>query len=148
MSGTLTPNGVFVSSRQFAFSQDAVFAAFSDASMLAKWWGPEGFTNTFERFDFTPQGRWTFIMHAPDGKKYPNENVFLETSKARICIRHDCAPYFTLTVLLTPVGNATQLHWEQAFDDPELARSLASIILPANEQNLDRLQAVLLHECS
>ena len=29
-----------------------VFAAFSEANRLAAWWGPDGFTNTFEQFEF------------------------------------------------------------------------------------------------
>jgi uncharacterized protein YndB with AHSA1/START domain len=143
MSGKLDANGVFSTERLIAFSRDKVFEAFSDATKLARWWGPTGFTNTFESFDFTPHGRWTFIMHGPDGSSYQNENVFLGISKERIVIRHDCAPFFTLTVNLSAVGEHTQLRWSQAFDDPEFAKKVAEMILPANEQNLDRLQAVL-----
>jgi uncharacterized protein YndB with AHSA1/START domain len=31
-----------------------VFAAFEQADQLARWWGPKGFTNTFEQFEFFP----------------------------------------------------------------------------------------------
>src|SRR5207253_34758 len=33
---------------------------------------------TFNTCDFKPGGRWSFIMHGPDGRSYPNENVFAE----------------------------------------------------------------------
>ncbi|EMO29454.1 toxin-antitoxin system, toxin component domain protein [Leptospira interrogans serovar Bataviae str. HAI135] len=40
------------------------------------WWGPKGFTNTFETMDVRPGGIWKFIMHGPDGTDYPNLIVF------------------------------------------------------------------------
>ena len=82
-------------------------------------------------------------MHGPDGKNYPNESVFLEVSPEKIVIRHINAPNFTLTVTLKGVGNQTDLHWHQAFDDPQVAASIEHIIVPANEQNLNRLHASL-----
>jgi hypothetical protein len=35
------------------------------------------------------------------------------------------------------------LHWSQTFDDPQVTPSIGHIIEPANEQNLNRLHAVL-----
>ena len=37
---------------------EVVFAAFEE-ERLARWWGPDGFTNTFHEFSFTPGGRWS-----------------------------------------------------------------------------------------
>lgn len=82
-------------------------------------------------------------MHGPDGKNYLNESVFLEVSPNRIIIRHANAPNFTLTVTITEVRGQTELHWHQAFDDPHVAASIEHIIVPANEQNLNRLHATL-----
>jgi hypothetical protein len=31
--------------------------------------------------------------------------------------------------------------WSQAFDNPEVAKRIEHIVVPANEQNLDRLAA-------
>ena len=50
---------------------------------------------------------------------------------------------FTLTITLEEADGQTNLHWRQAFDDPRVAASLAHIIVPANEQNLNRLQTAL-----
>lgn len=58
-------------------------------------------------------------------------------------IKHVCAPHFTLTVLLQPRGAATELSWSQAFDDAAVAESVRHIVEPSNEQNLDRLEALL-----
>jgi hypothetical protein len=34
--------------------------------------------------------------------------------------------------------------WEQEFEKPDVARGIAHIVVPANEQNLDRLTAEVL----
>lgn len=34
--------------------------------------------------------------------------------------------------------------WSQAFESPELAAKMEAIVVPANEQNLDRLAAEVL----
>ena len=131
-------------SRWLPFAPAAVYAAFQDGQALARWWGPEGFRNTFEVFEFRPGGLWRFVMHGPDGRDYPNESRFeaLEPG-ARVCLRHVCAPHFTLDVRLQADGAGTRVHWAQTFDDPATARAVAAYAGPGNEQNLDRLTRVL-----
>jgi hypothetical protein len=51
-----------------------------------------------------------------------------------------------LTVTLTARGEHTHLAWNQEFESPEVAEQLRPICEPANEQNLDRLQALLAGE--
>jgi hypothetical protein len=53
---------------------------------------------------------------------------------------------YTLTVTLTPRGGQTHLAWIQEFETPDAAAKLRHIAYPANEQNLDRLQALLREE--
>lgn len=127
-------------SRTLPYPPQAIYDAFASPQVLATWWGPDGFTNTFEQFEFQVGGRWVFVMHGPDGKSYPNQSQFvaLEPGK-RVVIRHDCAPYFTLTVTLQAVAGGTHLTWEQTFDDSATAQAVARIVGSANEQNLDRL---------
>ena len=135
---------IFRAERTLPYSPLAVYGAFASAPLLATWWGPDGFTNTFEDFDFQVGGRWVFVMHGPDGSSYPNQSVFTELEPGRrIVIRHDCLPYFTLSVQLSAVAGGTHLMWEQAFDDAETARAVEAIVVPANEQNLDRLTRAL-----
>jgi len=130
--------------RSFSVAPREVFAAFEQPDRLAQWWGPSGFTNTFERFEFRPGGRWVFMMHGPNGTDYPNESVFREIQpNTRIVIEHVVKPWFTLTVTLSARGDGTHLTWVQEFESPDVAASLRGLIIPANEQNLDRLQALL-----
>jgi uncharacterized protein YndB with AHSA1/START domain len=131
-------------SRTLPFSPMAVYAAFASPDLLARWWGPDGFSNTFEVFEFRVGGKWKFIMHGPDGKTYPNESVFAQLEPgSKVVIEHVCAPYFTLTVALAPVAGGTLVSWEQVFADAATAQAVKEIVEPANEQNLDRMTRVL-----
>lgn len=65
-----------VISRLVDAPQHLVWQAFSQPEHLIKWWGPTGFTNTFEKFEFREGGEWLFMMHGPDGKDWPNKIVF------------------------------------------------------------------------
>lgn len=134
----------FTTSRQFAAAPSAIFAAIQDAERLARWWGPDGFSNRFDIFEFKAGGKWAFTMIGPDGKTYPNESVFsgIEIDR-RVVIQHVCQPIFQLTITLEPSSGGTLLRWEQRFADAEVAQAVRHIVEPANEQNLDRLSVEL-----
>ena len=85
-------------------------------------------------------------MVGPDDKRYANENTFVSLRPGvQLVIQHACEPHFTLTVDLASRedGKATLLTWTQTFDDAAVAAAFRHIVVPANEQNLDRLAAVL-----
>lgn len=129
-------------SRELLASVEAVFAAIQDPVRLARWWGPSGFTNTFEVFEFKAGGRWKYVMHGPGGKDYRNESEFAEiVPNALVRIRHLSHPHYLLSITLSPSAKGTLVSWEQAFEDPRAAEGLRHIVEPANEQNLDRLAA-------
>ncbi len=130
--------------RHLPFPADTVYAAFADPACLAAWWGPDGFTNTFHAFEFTPGGRWDYTMHGPDGRDYPNRSVFAALDPGRrVVIEHVNAPLFTLTLTLGEAEGGTDVHWHQDFHDPAVAEALRAVCVPSNEQNLDRLHAAL-----
>jgi uncharacterized protein YndB with AHSA1/START domain len=138
--------GVFITSRVLPYRPDTIFAAFENPETLSRWWGPNGFTNTFEIFEFRVGGRWHFVMHGPDGANYPNENAFIElNAPSRLVIQHLSQPHFVLTVTLAEEAGGTKITWHQVFDDKSLGAKIRHIIEPANEQNLDRLAAALAH---
>ena len=121
-----------------------VFKAFADPSHLARWWGPDGFRNTFEEFDFRPGGTWRFTMHGPDGTDYPNRSVFLDIEEpARIVLEHESAPAFRMTITLADESGRTRIDWRMLFESAALRDRIATYAVPANEQNFDRLQAEL-----
>lgn len=135
---------ILCTERTVPFPPATVYMAFAISEVLAEWWGPDGFTNSFETFDFRSGGDWKFQMHGPDGTSYENKNIFITlVPGSRLVIRHDCAPFFTLTVRLTAVSGGTHLSWEQAFDDARTAQAVKDVVEPANEQNLNRLTRAL-----
>jgi uncharacterized protein YndB with AHSA1/START domain len=136
----------FSTSREIPATIDQVFAAFNDPERLARWWGPAGFTNTFKVCELKPGGQWSYIMHGPNGKNFPNESVFEEISSRKIVIQHVSEPKYRLTLDLAPSAAGTVVSWSQAFERSEVAKRIEHIVVPANEQNLDRLSAEVLRQ--
>ena len=132
----------FNTERNLSATPQDVFAAIQNPARLARWWGPKGFTNRFQVFEFQPGGQWVFDMVGPDGTVYANESVFerIEANQ-QVVIRHVCQPHFTLTITLESSATGTRVLWSQVFDDAEVAQAVAHIVKPANEENLDRLSA-------
>lgn len=136
----VTKESPFKTSREIPASIDEVFAAIATPARLARWWGPAGFTNTFHLCEFKTGGRWSFIMHGPDGRHCPNENLFADIEPPnKIVIQHVSEPRFVLTVTLTPSATGTRVSWTQVFENPDIAARVKDIVVFANEQNLDRL---------
>jgi predicted dehydrogenase/uncharacterized protein YndB with AHSA1/START domain len=135
---------VFATTRSLPQSATQVFEAITNPALLAQWWGPDGFRNTFHTFTCQTGGAWEFTMHGPDGTDYPNTSVFTHVlAGERVVIRHTCAPLFTLTLGLVPTDQGTHIDWCQVFDSPLPSDAVADFIRQANEQNLDRWAQVL-----
>jgi len=131
-------------SRVFAASPMEVYAAFVSAERVARWWGPKGFRNTFEVFEPRPGGSWRFVMHGPDRGNYPNDSRFdALVPGERVVIRHLSRPWYTLTIALAAEGAGTRLTWSQEFDTARDFATVRRFAEPANEENLDRLEAEL-----
>ncbi|WIL21366.1 MAG: SRPBCC domain-containing protein [Geothrix sp.] len=117
-----------------------MFAAIQDPARLARWWGPAGFTNTFQTFEFREGGSWLFTMHGPDGTDYPNQSEFLEiVPHSMVRIRHVNLPHFELSIALEPSAAGTLVSWIGVFENREFAENMRQFLETANEQNLDRL---------
>jgi uncharacterized protein YndB with AHSA1/START domain len=131
-------------SRLVAARPEQVYAAIVSPERLARWWGPKGFRNTFQVFEPRPGGSWRFVMHGPNGADYPNDSVFEALVPAeRVVIRHLSRPRFVLTVALAAEGAGTRLTWRQAFDSAADCEAVRHVVVQANEENLDRLEAEL-----
>ncbi|MBD2867501.1 SRPBCC family protein [Paenibacillus arenilitoris] len=133
----------FVSTRVLNASPALVYEAWTNPEHLAQWWGPDGFTNTFREFDLRPGGIWEFVMHGPNGADYANKSEFVEIGPERIVLRHLSAPHFQLTAIFEDDGGKTRLTWRQLFEEAAVFNAIKKIAAPANEQNLDRLEAQL-----
>lgn len=131
-----------VRSLLIAASPAEVYAAIRDPGRIARWWGPDGFTNTVHVFEFVAGGLWTLTMHGPDGQDYPNESRILLVEPDRVfAIEHFSGHHFILTLDLEEQPDGTLVNWQQTFDTVEHYQSLAAFIATANQQNLERLAA-------
>lgn len=133
-----------ISTRVFDVPQELVFRAWTTPDLLARWWGPHGFTNTFHECDIRPGGTWRLTMHGPDGTDYPNHNVFVEIVPfERIVIDHLSGHEFRLTGTFENLEGRTKVTFRQLFKLTEEFEQVKAFCMEANEQNLDRLGRVL-----
>lgn len=132
-----------VSRRKLDAPRNLVYRAWTEPELLAQWWGPNGFTNTFHTFDLRPGGVWEYTMHGPGGADYPNRNVFHEIGPECIVLRHESRPHFILTSTFEDVDDKTEITFRQTFETEEEYKKLKPICEEANEQNLDRLGSLL-----
>ena len=140
-----TKNAIFIE-RVLSASPQQIFAAFEQPEKLAVWWGPKGFTNTFDQFEFEAKGRWVYMMHGPDGRDYPNECVFREIEPNKIVLDHVVKPLYKMTITFAADGNKTLLTWNQQFENEVFAEKMHEFLTNAGNENLDRLEAVMDNE--
>lgn len=131
--------------RFFDAKVDTLFSAFSDPDKLRQWWGPHGFTNRIDEFDFRPGGTWRITMTASNGTDFDNRWTFQEIvpSSRILAVHHEPMHVFTLEVTFTREAAGTRLTWLMLFDPTEENREIEKFLAAANEQNLDRLQSLL-----
>ena len=67
-------------------SRAHVFAAFSDATQLAEWWGPKGFAIPRLEFDPRAGASYRITMQPPEGERFDLTGAFREVDPpARLC---------------------------------------------------------------
>jgi uncharacterized protein YndB with AHSA1/START domain len=73
--------------RTFDAPRELVFKAWTDPSLLAKWWGPYGFTTPICEVDPRPGGKLYIVMHGPKDSDFdidlPTKGVFQEFDPPR-----------------------------------------------------------------
>lgn len=133
-----------VSLRRLEQPRERLFEAFRDPAQLSVWWGPRGFTNTFQQFECRPGGTWRFTMRSPAGASFENVSDFVEVAPPeRIVFVHQLPMHrfrMTMTFDEEAGGGATTLTWRMEFDSAADADEFRDLILEANEQNFDRLE--------
>jgi len=139
---TPNPGCEILSSRIFNAPRELVFTAWSDPKHLKNWWGPAGFTNTFNEFDFRVGGKWSFIMHGPDKGNYPNECEFIKIEKpSLIAWKRYSKPLFQVVATFDKVSaDATKLVFRMLFDSAEECSKIKRFAVDKNEENFDKLE--------
>lgn len=143
MTAILGENEI-ISSREFDFPRELVFRAWTTPELLARWWGPQGFTNTFHECDIKPGGTWRFVMHGPNGVDYPNHSVFVEiVPPERVVLDHLSGHKFRVTATFEDLDGRTGVTFRQLFKKAAAFEQAKAYCVEGNEQNFDRLGALL-----
>jgi len=143
---TTTPDSEIVSSRTVNASRDLAYKAWADPDHLKNWWGPKGFTNTFNEFDFRPGGKWSFIMHGPDKGNYPNECEFIKIEEpSLIAWKRYSKPLFQVVATFEEISkDKTKIVFKMLFNSAEECNKLKPFVIDKNEENFDRLEEELI----
>ena len=137
-----TPDCEIVSSRIVNAPRNVVYAAWTDPNHLKNWWGPAGFTNTFNEFDLRPGGKWSFTMHGPDKGNYPNECEFIKIDPpVLIAWKRFSKPIFQVVATFEEVsaGN-TKIIFKMLFNSADECNKVKAFAGDKNEENFDRLE--------
>ncbi len=137
-----------ITTRVFNHPKKKVFNAWSDPELLAQWWGPKDFSNTFHVFEFNAGGQWKFTMHGPGGTDFDNVCKFIEIEEPDKIILEHVEPVhkFKVTSTFEELNNCTRLIFSMQFDLLSEYEKLKDFIAAANEENFDRLENVLLNQ--
>lgn len=140
-----TPDCEIVSTRIIDASREWVYKAWTDPDHLKNWWGPAGFTNTFNEFDLKPGGKWSFIMHGPDKGNYANECEFMIVEKpALLAWKRYSKPIFQVVVIFEELAAyQTKITYKMLFSTAEECLKIKAFAGDKNEENFDRLEAEL-----
>ena len=140
-----TPDCEIVTSRTVNFAIEKVFEAFANPAHLKNWWGPAGFTNTFNEFDFKVGGKWSFVMHGPEAGNYANECEFIKIEKPTLIAwkRHSQPLFQVLFTFESLADNQTKIVFKMLFDTAKECSKLKPYVVDKNEENFDKLEVEL-----
>jgi uncharacterized protein YndB with AHSA1/START domain len=132
--------------RIFNAPRELVFDVWTQPQHIAKWWGPNGFTNTTQKMDVRPGGVWESVMHGPDGTDYKNTIVYNEvTPPERLVYTHESGPWFKATITFEEYGDQTRLTMQTIFESTEQRdRTIKAVnAVEGGKQTLTRLATYL-----
>jgi uncharacterized protein YndB with AHSA1/START domain len=122
-----------------------VWEVWTKPEHIAKWWGPNGFSNTITVMDMQPGGEWHLVMHGPDGTDFKNRSVFKEIIPHKKIVFEHSAPNFITTVDFEDLGDKTHLNWHMLFESKELFLAIVKAH-KADEglkQNVEKMEVYL-----
>jgi len=140
-----SPDCEIVTTRIFKAPRKLVYKAWTDPHHLKTWWGPNGFTNTFNTFDLRVGGRWSSIMHGPDKGDYRNECIFVVIREPELLVwDRQSKPIFQVEVAFEEISeNETKVIFKQKFNTVEECNKIKTFAPEKNEENMDRLESEL-----
>jgi uncharacterized protein YndB with AHSA1/START domain len=117
-----------VITRVYDAPRSRVFAAWSSAEHLARWWGPNGFTTPVCEIDLRPGGALVICMRGPDGSEHWMRGTFSEVVEPeRLAFTVDAADLgghliVTLVTFTESAGKTTLTVRQTVPRNPMMAR--------------------------
>jgi uncharacterized protein YndB with AHSA1/START domain len=75
---TMPSDEELVHTRAFDAPRQDVFDALTKPELLARWYGPPGWTVVACESDLRPGGEWRIVTRKPDGREITQQGTFLE----------------------------------------------------------------------
>ena len=135
--------------RFFDATPAQVWTAWTDPTILPKWFGPKGYSCKTKEINLVDGGVWRFDMTGPDGTVWPNRHRFTRyTPMTRIVfmLDDDTDEYAAMQVVvtLTPEAGGTRLTQTMTFPSAEAkAGAIAFGAEALGYTTLDKLAAIL-----
>lgn len=116
--------------RSFRAPVDLVWAAWTEAEILDRWWAPKPYVNETKSMDCRPGGRWLYSMRSPEGERhwclFDYEQVEPQkfyNGKDSFCdengVMNDTAPRMHWHNEFENQGDSTVVHVNITFNKPE-----------------------------
>ena len=135
-----------ITTRVIAAPRALVWKAITTPEHLKHFWGPDGFTNTYTKFDLHVGGEALFTMHGPDGTNYPNRFKFITIDAPHfLAYDHDNGGdgpvdhRFRGEIKLTEEGEKTRIELRLIETSMAQCDAIAQFAVEGGKQNLDRL---------
>lgn len=74
-----TPSDLeIVMTRDFSAPRHLLFRAYTDPTLIPKWWGLRNHTTTVDKMDVRPGGAWRYVCRDPEGNVFAFNGVYRE----------------------------------------------------------------------
>jgi uncharacterized protein YndB with AHSA1/START domain len=130
--------------------REKVFAAWTQPELIKQWFAPKPWTTPVVETDLRPGGSWTYTMHGPDGKDWPNFTRYhVVEPRAKLVYDHgassaDAKPMFRVTATFTDLGGKTELDMRMTLESAEAAAQSRTFVKAAGGNGTwDRLAEFL-----
>ncbi len=135
-----------ITTRMIAAPRDIIWKVLTTPDDLEHFWGPDGFTNTYTKFDLRVGGVALFTMHGPDGTHYPNRFKFLNVDAPHLLVfdhdggedKPDGHP-FRGELELFQDGTNTRVELRMTEQTIAARDEVAKFAVEGGRQNLERL---------
>lgn len=137
-----------ITTRLIAASRELIWQCLTMPEHLQHFWGPDGFTNAFAKYDLRVGGEALFTMHGPDGKDWPNRFKFITIEPPHLLrFEHDNGGdsaidhKFLGEIELTDEAGKTRVELRMTEKDIATRDAVGKYAVEGGIQNLERLAA-------